>query len=87
MDEAMMLDHIDRILFDVKIPPRKTAAFFFGISANGSTATIRLWTKEECQIVGRRLKKAGYEEITIRAEGNGYVMTADCADREKQQNV
>lgn len=77
MDEATMLDQIDRILYEARIPPRTSAVFFFGIAANGSVATIRLWTKEECQNIGRRLRRAGYHEITIRAEGYGYVMTAD----------
>jgi len=77
MDEATLLDRIDRILHKLRIPPRTSQVFVFGIGADGNTATIRLWTKEECQIVGRRLRKLGFHEITIRAEGYGYVMTAD----------
>lgn len=77
MDEATMLDQIDRILHEARVPPRTSLAFFFGIAACGNVATIRLWTKDECQNIGRRLRKAGYQEITIRAEGYGYVMTAD----------
>lgn len=50
---------------------------FCNISCKESTLRIHLYSKEDAQTVGRHLRDAKYQEITIRPAIEGFLLDAD----------